>query len=274
MRGGRGMQGGPGMGYGMEPDMMDMDMMGMGMSQQYQNTDLGKPTTFDDETGAFGALYLENFTDSNIKFVGINTNKITDTKTIVSMLMNNNWPWAQIIAKDQARQFASISSDKPFMAIVDRSGTVKYAGSAYGFVPKMMLAKVTGTKLQSYQTPAPVAEVTPAPAPAVRPTARPVPVRPTTARPPVTATGKKAPRELEDFEKFQAEKELGVVRDLFLAKRSNRLITPKRGIDMAREIMRKYPDTQYAIDAQTLLRENVDPRYRTRYNLTDEELGL
>jgi hypothetical protein len=231
-----------------------------------KNFEPAKVTTFDDEMDAFGLLYARYFDDPDVKCVAVNTNKTVNNKAILTKLMNNGWAWAQVIANKGSRpisQFAEINPEKPLLAIVDKSGTVKYAGSAYGFLPKMILAKVTGTPLATQQ----VAKQEPAKI--VEPAARQLRVRPVKS-----TVRKKAPRELEDFEKFQAEKELGAVRDLFLAKTSRKLITPKRGIDMCREIIRKYPDTEYAIGAQTLLRENVDPRFRERYNLTDEELGL
>lgn len=224
-----------------------------------------KKTSFDEEMSAFGKFYLQSYGNPEIKFVAVNTNKTVDTQTIIAKLMENNWPWAQLMANTPDKpisQFADISSDKPFLAIVDKTGTVKYAGSASGFLPKMMLAKITGMSFSSQQQDSEVIkEVNPQPKPATRLAPR-------------TTIRTKRPRELDEGEKFQAGKELGAVRDIFLSRKSQRLITPKRGIEMCRSIIKKYPDTEYADQARTLLRENVDPRYRKRYNLTDEELGL
>jgi hypothetical protein len=89
----------------------------------------------------------------------------------------------------------------------------------------------------------------------------------------VKSVRKNPPRDLDLGDQIQAEKQLAYIRGLFLHKKQT-LLTPKQGIDMCREIIRKYPDSKYADEARTILRENVDPRYRKRYNITDEELGL
>ena len=91
---------------------------------------------------------------------------------------------------------------------------------------------------------------------------------------PVRPARKKAPKELAFEDDFQAQKLLNTTKDLFLAKKSRRLLTPKRGIELCRQIIKDYPGTKYATEARTLLRENVDPRYRSRYKITDEEMGL
>jgi hypothetical protein len=54
---------------------------------------------------------------------------------------------------------------------------------------------------------------------------------------------------------------------------SRRGTTPKKGIEMCRDIFAKYPNTKYSEQARMLLRE-VPERYRKRYKVTDEELGL
>jgi outer membrane protein assembly factor BamD (BamD/ComL family) len=49
--------------------------------------------------------------------------------------------------------------------------------------------------------------------------------------------------------------------------------TYQKPVDMCRTVMKDYPNTKYATEAQILLRK-VPERFRERYNLTDEELGL
>ena len=47
----------------------------------------------------------------------------------------------------------------------------------------------------------------------------------------------------------------------------------RKPVEMCRRVMKDYPNTKYAQEAQMLLR-NVPKEYRQQYNLTDEELGL
>jgi hypothetical protein len=50
-------------------------------------------------------------------------------------------------------------------------------------------------------------------------------------------------------------------------------MTYKQSVDACREILAKYPDTTYASKARELLRR-IPQRYRTTYNITNEEMGL
>ena len=47
----------------------------------------------------------------------------------------------------------------------------------------------------------------------------------------------------------------------------------KKMVDYCREIIEKYPDSVYAFRARRMLRD-IPRRYRERYNITDEEMGL
>lgn len=55
--------------------------------------------------------------------------------------------------------------------------------------------------------------------------------------------------------------------------RKIRADNPKEGIAAARGVLAKYPNTEYAHKARELLRR-VPDRWKTRHNITDEELGL
>ena len=50
-------------------------------------------------------------------------------------------------------------------------------------------------------------------------------------------------------------------------------MTYKKSVDACREILAKYPDTTYASKARELLRR-IPQRYRSTYNITNEEMGL
>ena len=263
MMGPGGMPGGLGM-PGMPPGSM------YGRPGSAKKTELRKPTTFAEEMSAFAELYLNTYGDGKIKFLAINTDQTTGLSTVVNKLAESNWPWAQTMAKlpqSGGQQFTDISVKKPILAIIDKTGTIKYAGSAKGFLPKMILTNIANIDLGSHtpQT-AVVEQISP---PRSRPQVQPA-VSATPARP----ARKNTFRELAPEEDFQAQKLLNAAKDIFLNRRSARLITPKRGIELCRRIIKDYPNTKYADEARTLLRENVDPRYRKRYNITDEELGL
>jgi outer membrane protein assembly factor BamD (BamD/ComL family) len=47
----------------------------------------------------------------------------------------------------------------------------------------------------------------------------------------------------------------------------------REGVKLCREVMQTYPGSEYADEAQRLLRE-VPERERAQYGITDEELGL
>jgi hypothetical protein len=265
---------------------MDPMMMNSGnMYNNYSSGNSGKPkqpTTFEEEMFFFGELYRQAYGNPKIKFLAMNTDRIDGLLMVADKLSESNWPWAQAMAKlplSGGQQFADISVKKPVLAIIDKNGTIKYAGSARGFLPKMIMTNTAGVKFGSKSSQTDIAEQASSlvsqllnmQTPPVRQQPQ---VRPAVPVAPVRPVRKKVVQELAPEGDFQAQKELGIVRDLFLAKKTRRLLTPKRGIDICREIIRKYPDTKYSNEARTLLRENVDPRYRQRYNITDEEMGL
>jgi hypothetical protein len=75
---------------------------------------------------------------------------------------------------------------------------------------------------------------------------------------------------------MQVGQEYQAGKDLSYAKQyidMGKYTTYKKGVDMCRNIMRKYPDTKYAEEARKLLRK-VPERHKERYNITDEETGL
>ena len=258
---------GNGTGDRMEYDMM-MEYGGPGRpGSMYDRGSAAKakPTTFEEEMSAFGDLFLDTYGDENLKFLAINTDRAAELSTTVDKLAENRWLWAQAMAKlpnSGTEQFADISVKKPLFVIIDKTGTIKYAGSIKGFLPKMVLAKIASVKISSdYQAPQtdPVEQ-----APPVQPVVPAVSVKPVRKNP---------PKELDLADQIWAEDQLNWARGLFLHKKQT-LLTPKQGIDMCREVIRKYPDSKYADEARTILREHVDPRYRKKYDITDEELGL
>ena len=236
------------------------------------NRPMPNPSEYiNDNFRAFTEIYSANFANEQISFIGINTNPTDQLPMVFQKLCTTPSPWPNVMAKlpqSSLQPIADVDANVATLVIADKTGTIIYAGSPNGFVPKMIIESVGGNTLantlsQNSQNPPQQPNQ-----PAVRPAA-PSPDAETSRTPKI-----KQPRELSMEEKFDAEKRLGMARDLFLPASGKRFITPTQGIEICRAIIKDYPDTEYAAEAQRLLREEVNPRYRERYNLTDEELGL
>jgi hypothetical protein len=82
-----------------------------------------------------------------------------------------------------------------------------------------------------------------------------------------------------DFETDEAEQQITADKLLGLAQMEIeesikiRGSNPKEGVDACRQILKDYPNTAHAAKAQELLRR-LPQRYKERFNITDEELGL
>ena len=79
-------------------------------------------------------------------------------------------------------------------------------------------------------------------------------------------------KELSPEDQVQAEKLFEMA---LFHRKSGRLpgLQFKKMVDYCREIIQKYPDSVYAFRARRMLRD-IPRRYRERYNITDEEMGL
>jgi len=81
-------------------------------------------------------------------------------------------------------------------------------------------------------------------------------------------------RELLPEEKVRAEKLFEMA---LFERKKGRLPIPgmgfKKMVDYCREIIQKYPDSLYAPKARKMLRD-IPERYRKRYKITNEEMGL
>jgi len=81
-------------------------------------------------------------------------------------------------------------------------------------------------------------------------------------------------KELDQIEKIQAEKLFNLA---LQERKMGRLPGVKLGfkkmVDHCREIIQRWPDSEYAFKAKRMLAD-IPPRYRKRYNITDEEIDL
>jgi hypothetical protein len=117
--------------------------------------------------------------------------------------------------------------------------------------------------------PEPVAEVPPEPAPANEPTPTSTPVKPVA---PPEPTPMPQFVELTMEQKVEAERLFEMA--LFHSKQA-RLpgMSFKKMVDYCREIIQRWPESEYAFKAKRMLR-HMPERHRARYDITEEEIDL
>jgi len=265
----------------MGPGMMGPGMMGPGMmgpaptgtrtsrnsrsGRGSQQIDTRDPLTA--EMDAFSELFSSRFSNRSVKFLAVNLDKTENRSVVVDKLLKNPWVWANVMANDPESngdkilpsRFAGVEIKTDTMIIAAKSGTVKYAGPARGFIPPLVLHSIDGEGAASdkLKTSSSIKEKTKK-------------TKPVKQNGPEPATKKRASEELEDVNP-QAEKLLEHAKKFM--KIGTRFTTPKQGIEMCRRILKEYPDTRYADEARGLLR-SLPERHQKKYKITDEEMGL
>ena len=251
----------------------------------------GQNPTFMSNTKAFKEMFSEAFGMDNVKFLAVNTDSLAAKQKVVEKLMEYPWPWANVMAHDpksRDTQFkdVAVTHEKPLMVITSNDGTIRYAGPAVGFLAPMMLSKLTGAGTNVIAATATATAKQPSNGqtgvaskimglfgnpkagsnkPNVTNTA--TAVKPTHVRKPVNTE----PKEMSLSDEYAAGKRLEYAK-MFINV-SRKITTPRNGIKACREIIEKYPNTEYSEKARMLLRE-VPERYRKRYGITNEEMGL
>lgn len=289
------------------------------------------PTGFAQQAEALNALRSRLPASANVKFFGLCTNSNSDRQDVVEFVGAHEHSWPEVMAVDaEALGALRVEAMTAFVAVIDEQGTVRFAGSADGFLLPMFLKKTAGVRFVNPQAASsmmnwtgrptyaadpnrpvvdpnlpfrpvdpnvPVRPLRPIPDPnsavPLRPAPAPNPIRPVpapnTVQPvqpipaPVTTPPAQTPaapigegkqyRQLSMEEEVQADKELAYARDLFMKMGQRRFTTYTQGVELCREIIRKYPGTKFADEARQLLRK-VPENQRERYNITNEELGL
>ena len=209
---------------------------------------------------------------SGLRFVAINTDPATKRKAVIDKLMENSWPWANVMASDAASgagRFADmeINPKKPMLAICSADGTVTYAGPAAGFLTPMVLEGLTGLDA------AEMAEMSGQMENAMNKAFEQVAETMNHQMPNMDGQMQVQPAGQDDEltpESYQAQKMLANAENFI---NLGKFTTYKKGIDMARNVISQFPDTSYADEARQLMRK-VPERYRKRYNVTNEEMGL
>lgn len=217
---------------------------------------------------AYGNIFQTRVTNPQVKFVAINTNAISDTPEVIEKMLQNPWPWANVMAASPASgasQFADTAATVPMLAIVDRAGTIKYAGPAEGFLAPMVIDYLT-------DQPAPTAPLTSSILNPLKTLTSNTPT-PTRTTPPQT-TLNISNQDTDEItpDDYQAGKLLEYAR-AFVPMGRKPILTSKLGIDTCRQIIKDYPQSTYAQEARMLLR-SVPEYERKRYKITDAEMGL
>lgn len=236
----------------------------------------------------------------DIKFVQVNTNKAPEAKMIAQQSASD--PQAEaagplVFAADpasKAQPFLGLQAQKPFLAIIDKEGKVKYAAPASGFMPAFILTELTGVEIDLESQPSQsqaesyddmmfedMMQFEPAP---VQPRPQTDPNKPA-ADPNVPAPRSRTPKAPSEPRKKQADFPTQTLEDQVRAEkllqsaqmhieesRKLRMKNPRQGIEDARKVMEEYPNTEHAQKARELLRR-VPERWKQRHNITDEELG-
>jgi hypothetical protein len=267
---------------------LGMSMEGYpGMAPGYGAT--GTRSTVETETAALGQLFLAHYADPDLKFLGVNTDNAAAKKEAVARMVQSPTPWAQVFASDPKSglgQFAKVEAEVPILAIADKTGAIRYAGPAAGFLAPMVLEHLGGLgSAVPSAAPAPAVPTPAAPKPAapVSPAA-PKPQSATPAVPANTVPKPKVSISLEDIEPteeelendpslYEAAKKVEYAKTLFIPAGQKRFMTSKNGVETCREILRRWPNTKYAELARQLLRKIPEDEQK-RYKITNEELGL
>ncbi len=224
-----------------------------------------QPTDPDEfQMQAFTNLFAGAVGNSSVKFLGVNTDSLANKQKVIYKLVAKPRAWAQVLAADPASNasaFADLNIETPVMAIVTKNGTVKYTGPATGFLAPMILESISSVpataKTRDRQSTEPRQRSS---------VDRPTPTEPATAAPLAQTS--------EDFiqvgQEYQAGKDLSYAEQYI---KMGKYTTYKKGVDMCRNILQKYPDTKYAEEARKLL-QKVPERYHQRFKITNEEMGL
>jgi len=279
-----------------QPQMMEPMMMEPGMGGGFGGMDMfgggfgGDPFTA--ANMAYSRLFQMGLASGQVKFAAINLDAAAHKHKLIDDVVKHPWPWAVAMASDQQQkmpvELGVLQARRPVLIMTDKEGTIRYAGPATGIIAPMLMGKVTSTGFSTFtaiegQPALPAIAVDPNvlnkstltdsnSLPNAKPTVKPAPTTaPTT--PTVAQQTQAQYRELSEEEDIQAEKLLNTTRDLFMRAAQRRVTSYQNCVKNCREIIKQYPGTKYAEEARQLLRQ-IPENQRSRYSITDEELGL
>lgn len=274
----------PEMMYQGRPDMPPMGMYPGGMSPEMMQIMRGRmPGQFEEldsanalprEMRAFGKIYRSEFSNSDLQFLAVNIDEADKAEEVIDEIFKNPQLWPQVLKSQVGSgvsQFDDVKLDKPVLTVADKSGTIKYAGPAAGFLAPMVLSNFAETSLVNVEGIVPDPN---APAESSSAIQNLIPnLFKASMKPKVEATSAAASDETIDADTFQAGKLYEATKTLFIPAGKKGFITTKTGVDNCRTLIRDYSHTEYADKARELLRQLPD-RDKERYKITDEEMGL
>lgn len=248
-------------------------------------------------TEAFSQLQTTFAKNAKAVFVGINFNDPSKIKNIGNWLTKNPQQWQSVPPSAELQQkitsFLNVTPDKPMLLLVGPDSTVRYLGDVDSFLPPMIINNILADQTQFAEPDKPEEPNQPLPLPQTPAVVEPNNELPTPSepaeiqQPPIvketnetSASVQETPPPAqskteidEDFFDPRAETLIENARAFF--KIGNRLQyhTYSKPIEMCRTVIKDYPNTKYSEQARLLMRQ-VPERFRQRYNITDEELGL
>lgn len=217
----------------------------------------------------FANWYIYDFMNPRLAFFALNNDSYPNRTDVIRLMTEIPMPWPTVMLDDPANRDLELNNiEMPpataGLAIVNNRGTIIYAGPATGQIPNLILQDlvILGSDLAAENQ---------------------VPDESTSQQQPTDdqnnqiAQGEdEQPNETFDpdanmapEEKFDAEKKINTAEQLIKA---GRFTGYKRGIELCRDVMEKWPNSTYAQQARQLLNQ-IPERYHKRYGITDEELG-
>ncbi|MGA2915732.1 MAG: hypothetical protein ABSE89_06870 [Sedimentisphaerales bacterium] len=262
------------------------------------------------ELGEFSQLQGLFGKDKRAAFAAINLNNPEKRKNLVNWLGKNHQTFRTFqLSADQQQKTASIigETNNPMLLIAAPDSTIRYVGDANGFLPQMIIRNILQNPLEfassDLNEPNLSSAVISHPNQPVVESAQPVesPVEPNTtsqsltadinktdvntpkpkkdsndvntASAPVAPVMQKADDGFSAADDYQAEEWLSYARTYLQIGNKTPSHLYKDPIEWCRKVMKNYPNTKYAQEAQMLLR-NVPKEHREQYKITDQELGL
>jgi len=249
------------------------------------------------ELVAFANLQNRFAKTQKTAFIGINLNDPSKAKHLENWITKNPQKWNIVPPLPMVQQAIAAAlgetPQKPVLLIAGPDSKIRYAGDVNNFLPNMIIKKIL-------ETPQPVADSnepnTPAESIAVdksveilepsvqepnivqpQETTAPV-VQPQSTQQSIQTQNAAPKTENEtkaDDEFFDPRAETLLENAKAFFKIGNRLQyhTYAKPIEMCRTVIKDFPNTKYAEQARVLMRQ-VPERFRERYHITDEELGL
>lgn len=250
---------------------------------------------------AFSKLQSLFDKDAKAVFMGINFNDPSKAKNIENWLVKNPQKWQSIPPSAELQQkttsFLNFAPEKPMLLIVGPDSAVRYLGNVDSFLPPMIISSILGDPQQFIEPNEPnepnqpaaepqtvIEKVAPAEPnkslpPLKEPNEPPKPAVPketiqNSEPAPQTPSPAAAKTEIDE-EFFDPRAETLIENAKAFFKIANRLQyhTYAKPVEMCRTVIKDYPNTKYSEQARLLMRQ-VPERFRDKYNITDEELGL